>query len=131
MGMYTEIIFGAGLKRNLSEEIVDIIKRMISGEAYKDVPNHPYFKSERSWLLCSGGSYYFPGTIEPKFWYDNISKQWYLHFRTNIKNYDSEIEKFLDWIKPYIEDGCGRKNFYAIVTYEEDDEPTIYYLDEK
>ena len=131
MGMYTEIIFGAGLKEGLPEQVVLVIKKLISEEEFgQDTPNHDFFKSERTWLLRSGGSYYFPGTVEPKFWFDEIAKQWFLHFRTNIKNYDSEIEKFLDWIKPYIEEGVGRKNFYAIVTYEESDEPTIYYLEE-
>jgi len=129
MGMYTEIIFGAGLKAELPEGIVSTIKKLVAGEDLKETTlDHPFFKSERPWLLSSGGSYYFPGTVEPKFWFDDIAKQWFLHFRTNIKNYDSEIEKFLDWIKPYIEDGVGKRNFYAIVTYEDSVEPTIYYL---
>ena len=129
MGMYTEIIFGAGLKEKIPEVIVSTIKKLVAGEDLKEsTPDHPFFKSERPWLLHSGGSYYFPGTVEPKFWFDDIAKQWFLHFRTNIKNYDSEIEKFLDWIKPYIEEGVGSRNFYAIVTYEESVEPTIYYL---
>lgn len=129
MGMYTEIIFGAGLKAKLPEVIVSTIKKLVAGEDLKETtPDHPFFKSKRPWLLRSGGSYYFPGTVEPKFWFDDIAKQWFLHFRTNIKNYDSEIEKFLDWIKPYIEEGVGERNFYAIVTYEESVAPTIYYL---
>jgi len=129
MGMYTEISFGAGLKNELPEEVVLSIKKLVAGESLEETaPDHPFFKSERSWLLTSGGSYYFPGTVAPKFWFDDIANQWFLHFRTNIKNYSSEIEKFIDWIKPYIKDGVGCRNFYAIVTYEEADEPTIYYL---
>lgn len=128
MGMYTEIIFGAGLKSNLSSDIITNIQNLVDGVDISNPPNHPFFQSERSWLLRSDGSYYFPGTVAPTFWYDEISKQYYLHFRTNIKNYNGEIEKFLDWIKPYIEDGVGTDNFYAIVTYEECSEPTIYYL---
>ena len=129
MGMYTEIIFGAGLKENPPEDVVTVIQKMVNGEELDEQsPDHPFFKSERPWLLRSGGSYYFPGTVEPKFWFDTISNRWFLHFRTNIKNYDSEIEKFIDWIKPYIEQGVGERNFFAIVTYEEASEPTIYYL---
>ena len=129
MGMYTEIIFGAGMKEELPEAVVTTIKKLVSGEEIGgNAPDHPFFKAERTWLLRSDGSYYFPGTVEPKFWFDKIANQWFLHFRTNIKNYDSEIEKFLDWIKPYIKEGVGRRNFYAIATYEEADEPTIYYL---
>lgn len=129
MGMYTEIIFGAGFKKELPVLIVSTIKKLVAGEDLLDsAPDHPFFKSERTWLLSSGGSYYFPGAVGPKFWFDDIEHRWFLHFRTNIKNYDSEIEKFLDWIKPYIEQGSGNRGFYAIVTYEEADEPTIYYL---
>ena len=129
MGMYTEIIFGAGLKENLPENIVAVIQKMVNGEELcEQAPDHPFFKSGRPWLMRSGGSYYFPGTVEPKFWFDDIGNQWFLHFRTNIKNYDSEIEKFIDWIKPYIGQGVGERNFFAIVTYEEASEPTVYYL---
>ena len=131
MGMYTEIIFGAGLKKDTPKNVIGVLQRMIDGEDLVDnLPDHEFFKSQRTWLIRSGGSYYFPGCIEPKFWFDDISKNWFLHFRTNIKNYDSEIEKFLDWIKPYIDQGVGSRGFYAIVTYEEQNEPTIYYLTE-
>ena len=133
MGMYTEIIFGASLKKDTPSTVIDTIHRLIAGDEFNpdvslDVPDHPFFSTERRWLLISGGSAYFPGTVEPKFWYDYSYEQWFLHFRTNIKNYDGAIEKFLDWILPYIDDGVGHRNFYAIVTYEEADEPTIYYL---
>lgn len=132
MGMYTEIIFGAELKKEAPESIINTIQYLVDGKDVSELenaPDHDFFRSERTWLIRSGGSYYFPGTVEPKFWHDDISQSWFLHFRTNIKNYDSEIEKFIDWIKPYIGDGVGGRRFFAIVTYEEQDEPTIYYLD--
>ena len=62
--------------------------------------------------------------------YDDIAKQYSLHCRTNIKNYDNESEKFLDWIKPYIAQGSGLRDFYAVVMYEEASEPAIYYLND-
>jgi hypothetical protein len=132
MGMYTEIIFGAGLKEETPKDVIDVIQRMVNGDDLIDnLPDHDFFRSERKWLMKSGGSYYFPGILEAKFWFDDISNNWFLHFRTNIKNYDNEIEKFLDWIKPYLGQGVGSRGggFYAIVTYEESEEPTIYYLD--
>jgi hypothetical protein len=132
MGMYTEIIFGAALRKDTPKNIIEIIQKMINKEdTSKLVLDHPFFRSERPWLLISAGSYYFPGIVEPQFRFDDIAEQWYLHFRTNIKNYDDEIEKFLDWIKPYIYQGSGSKNFYAIVIYEEDEIPTIYDLGDR
>ncbi len=59
-----------------------------------------------------------------------ISDTWNLSSRANLKNYDDEIEKFLNWIKPFLEQGSGERDFYAIVCYEEQAEPTIYYLKE-
>ena len=135
MGMYTEIIFGASLKINTPKSVIDTIKYLISDEITdadmdSKIMQHPFFCSDRNWLLRSAGSYYFPGVVEPKFNFDDNSKQWYLHFRTNIKNYDNEIEKFLDWIRPYIDQGVGTRNFYTVVTYEEQSNPTIYYLND-
>lgn len=133
MGMYTEIIFGARLKKDTPISVIQTIKELIKITHspkinFTNQPEHPFFDCPRTWLLQSGGSYCFSGTVSPKFIYDNIRASWSLHFRTNIKNYDAEIEKFLDWIKPYIESGSGSRNFYAIVTYEEYETPTIYYL---
>lgn len=64
-------------------------------------------------------------------WYDENGSQWHISSRTNLKNYEGEIESFLQWIKPYIESGSGAKEMYAIVTYEESEEPTIYYLENR
>ena len=44
------------------------------------------------------------------------------------KKLRGEIEMFLECIKQYVEGGSGGRDMYAIVTYEEDDEPTMYYL---
>ena len=134
--MYTEIIFGAWLKEDLPENIIYTINSLINSDVpdlrsfcqSPNSPDHPFFKSDRPWLLQSGGSYYFPQVMRTEFKYDIITKKYSLCFRTNIKNYDGEIECFLDWIKPYIESGSGQKDFYAIVCYESNSEPDIYYL---
>ena len=47
---------------------------------------------------------------------------------TNIKNYESEIQTFLEWIKPFIDSGSGDREMYAITISEEQSEPTIHYL---
>ena len=132
MGMYTELIFGAALKESTPDNVINIIKKMVDRNLNIDVelPNHVFFNTKWGSSIMRMTSYYFPGTHSPTFWKDDISKLWYLHFRSNIKNYDNEIDKFLDWIKPYIIKGSGRRNFYAIVTYEESEIPTIYYLNE-
>ena len=83
------------------------------------------------WMFRSSGSYYFGANSgQSEFKHDEIGKFWRLNARFNIKNYDNEIEKFLEWIKPYLRQGSGEREFYAIVTTE-DGEPKIYYLNDE
>lgn len=129
MGMYTELIFGASLKEDTPSTVIDALKYMI-GETEEKPKDFPLPDGRCEWLF-RGSSYYF-GVSESvsKMWFDEIANDWRLSTRSNIKNYEGEIEEFLEWIKPYIKSGSGYKDFYAIVTYEEAEEPTIYYLDQ-
>ena len=79
------------------------------------------------WIFNISSSYFGVNKPVKKMWFDDILKAWRISTRSNIKNYENEIEKFLEWIKPYIEKGSGERNMYAIVIYEEASEPTIYY----
>lgn len=130
MGMYTELIFGCSLKKETPLEVIEILRAMVENRAYKleCLPQHEFFKCERWAYLFTCSSYYF-GVCESvkRLWLDHISKQWIISTRANIKNYDEEIHKFLDWIKPYVDNGSGVKEMYAISTFEEST-PTIYYL---
>ena len=126
MGTYTELIFGAELKKDTPNEVIETLKYMM-GEVEK--PNNfllPYGKCE---YLFQCSSYYF-AVSKPlkKMWFDSISCRWCISTRSNIKNYENEIETFLEWIKPYIDSGSGSRDMYAIVIDEEREEPTIYYL---
>ena len=61
-------------------------------------------------------------------WLDDIDKCWHISTRSNIKNYENEIETFLEWIKPFIAGGSGNREMYAITIYEDSEEPNIFYL---
>jgi hypothetical protein len=125
MGMYTELIFGARLKNNTPKFVIDTLKYML-GEI--EMPNDFPFPDGRIHCLFTCSSYYFGvNRSVSKMWFDEIAKQYSISTRSNIKNYEGEIEIFLDWIKPYIESGSGEKKMYAIVTYEEG-EPVIYSI---
>ncbi len=127
MGMYTELIFGASLKKETPEEVIETLKYLIGDR--KDRPKESSFESPRDILLFTGASYYFGvNQSVSKMWRDNYSKQWAISTRANLKNYEDDIEKFLEWIKPWIDSGSGYREMYAIVLYEEFSEPTIYYL---
>jgi len=127
MGMYTELIFGAELKKETPEQVINALKYII-GEL-EDKPNDFTLPKGRYENVLRSSSYYFGISKSlSKIWFDEISKSWKISSRSNIKNYENEIEMFLEWIKPHIKRGSGAKNIYAITIYEEDFEPTIYYL---
>lgn len=127
MGMYTELIFGASLKKDTPNEVIESLKYMM-GEIEEKPKFYPLPEGRCEWMF-RGGSYYFGvHNAVSKFWQDDISKSWVLSTRFNIKNYEDEIDTFLNWIKPYIESGSGNRDMYAIKIYEEQSEPTVYYL---
>ncbi len=127
MGMYTELYLGIDLKPETPPRVIEILKAMIdlTAENMTDLPEHPFFKTERwHWCLKSGGSYYFDAQPHCLFEYDDITKGWHLTFGTNIKNYTREWESFVDWIAPWINEEDGHIGHYR---YEEDDMPTLLY----
>lgn len=127
MGMYTELIFGASLKKDTPNEVIQSLKYIL-GEVQDKPSDFPLPDGRCEWLF-RGASYYF-GVCNSvnRMWFDDIGKNYCISTRSNIKNYDNEIETFLAWIKPYIEIGSGSREMYAVVTYEEAEEPKIYYL---
>lgn len=127
MGMYTELIFGAEFKKDTPKELIDTLRYMVGD--LTDKPDR-YLWSENRNPINWGGSYYFAiSKTVSKMWYDEISESWTLSSRTNLKNYNGEIESFLELVKPWIQSGSGTRDMYAITIYEESAEPTIYYLE--
>lgn len=121
MGMYTELIFGAHLKKDTPEHIIKIIQDLANGDPDEVSP----FYNSRNVLL--GNSGYFP-VQHCIFKKDSELKIWSLNSRASIKNYSDEIEFFLEFIKPYISSGSGINDIYAYVLHEEDENPKIYSL---
>jgi hypothetical protein len=127
MGMYTELIFGASLKKETPTQVIDALK-YINGEIEEKPKDFPLPEGRCEWMFRSGSYYFGISDGVTKLWQDDQTKRWLLCARFNIKNYEDEIDTFLNWIKPYIESGSGNREMYAIKMYEEQDEPTIYYL---
>lgn len=141
MGMYTELIFGATLKEKTPTYVTDALNCVINNITDDKLSDEvkqfidEYSLSKLIW--CT--SYYFGSHAnKPSCEFDKIDNTWCISFRANCKNYQGEIEKFIEFIKPYVEYGSGPTNIFAIVQYEEDDYPTLYgtedtyeYLDEE
>lgn len=130
MGMYTEFHFNAELVKDLPKEVENILKYMIGESDVTDISpsdllNHKLFSTPRWQVMLMGDSYYFAADTISTLRYDNITNSHFLCIRCSFKNYDSEIELFLDWISPYIEMDSGE--FLGFYRYEMDEIPTLIY----
>ncbi len=127
MGMYTEMIFGAELKRDTPNTVIESLKYML-GERNERPKDFPFSEYGIDFLFQGGSCYFAVSDPVNRMWFDDVSDAWRISTRSNIKNYNSEIETFLEWIEEYIESGSGYNDMYAIVIYEEQTVPAIYYL---
>lgn len=144
MGMYTALSLGVELKEGVPQEVVDTLRFMIEGPTDEQMPpgmyhvsaaqqfapadfSHSFFDCDRWTMLFRCDSYYFDWQTGWRLDRDDLygpeRPKYYLTGVSNLKNYDGEIRKFLDWLSPYI-DTTG---FLGWTMYEEDLVPTIIY----
>lgn len=130
MGMYTELYLGLDLKKDTPKELLD----WLYGHNDESVPLSELeamcpkeLKDTRfDTLLC--GSYYFYAQPYLNIQYDKISNSHHFTLITNLKNYSSEIEKFVALIMPYVDAYKGEH--LGHYRYEEDKLPTFIVKDE-
>lgn len=124
MGMYTEMRLSCRLKKETPKQVIDVLRYLADGDTMKPpsfaVPDHPLFVCRRWTCLMRMSSAYFA---------DNPSAavvlwqgQWHVLSVANLKNYDGEIEKFIDWLRPHIDAIPGE--VWVEHQYEENDEAT-------
>ena len=94
----------------MPESVSALLSWMVSASDNQtpDIPDHPLFKCDR-WQQV--GSAYFDDHPPPT--WDEVT----LAVEFDMKNYCDEIEKFLDWLRPYIDEPAGTE--VATVRYEE------------
>lgn len=134
MSMYTEIYVKVVLKEGVDDNVINVLKYMLGMDDIElenlTLPSHSLFTTNNwHYMLRSGSYYHIPYTVK-LLEYNDISENYYLVVRSDFKNYQGEVGKFFDWISPYIEK-YGDKTFIGYSLYEEDDEPTLYYLESK
>jgi hypothetical protein len=123
MGMYTEFVFGGALHDDVPDHVVAILRYLVEPIGSKQaetyfrqlkIPDHPFFQTDRWQGIAISSSCYF-GYNQPHsaLVYDEINRHWVVAIRSSIKNYSHEIEKFVDWIRPYIRKGSGEQNFIS------------------
>jgi len=130
MGMYTEFVMAAQIKNDPT--VVQILNYMVNdGPMPEELPNHDFFKIKSWKLTLSIDSYYFPGQTNSTFIKDDLhgaAKEplYFLTVRCNLKNYCNDIDKFLDWLCPYIVD--PKDGFLGYSRSEEYDDPSLIYI---
>ena len=126
MGMYTELDFNSELKKDVPEEVLNVLRVML-GELDLNIPlpTHPLFLCSRWTFMLTCNSYYFDSNTSSTLRWDDISDAYFIHIRSNLKNYEYEIEKFVDWITPYLNRFDG--DFLGFTRYEETEIPTLIF----
>lgn len=128
MGDYTEIILGCALKSDVPDYVLDVLFAMGKGNAEDitlataRVPEAEAINFPNPFV---GHSESFPTFVGMKLEKDRL---WRLTSRTNLKNYKGEVESFLAWLEPYIEEGSGANDCYAITFHEANREPELFCL---
>lgn len=132
MGMYTQLRCNIDIKRDTPLEVINMLKYMVGDldidlrhfEGF-DSLKHPLFQSHRWHMLFTCSSAYFDDWEEPQL--IECDDYYQLTVCSNLKNYDSEIQKFWDWIKPYINANEGE--WLGAYRYEENEWDTnVRYL---
>lgn len=120
MGDYTAIFIAAELRHDAPPVVRGILNCMmgLSEEIPCPLPDHPLFKSERWRYLLRCDAAYLPGAVLRAWGHARDGRDFTVY--SKIKNYDEEIEKFFDWISPYVENDA-----IAFHKYEYADKATI------
>mgnify|MGYP001616492046 CR=1 FL=1 len=131
MGMYTQLHFASDLKPDTPKEVIEVLEAMATGRTDNlgKLPDHEFFNCSRWEVLFTMGSGYFDYDTHCKFWKEGYLDFYVLNVTSNLKNYDSEIEKFLDWINPYLDKYDD--DFLGYHRYEETEKPTLIFYKAK
>lgn len=131
--MFTELILGCSLTKDLPKECVNALTLISNREEINknDKETKEFIKEYDLYNMCWSESAYFgapPHCIFRRL-EDNYGNYYSLSIRANLKNYTGKIEKFLEYIRPYVRWGSGTHELYAMTIYEEDNYPTIWFKD--
>ncbi|HLW00888.1 MAG TPA: hypothetical protein VKT82_19670 [Ktedonobacterales bacterium] len=130
MGMYTELVLACEIKRDVPEEVLSLLRFLCGGlerpprPADEDLPAHPLFHTSRWESVLNAGSFYFPGAPYSRLITSEATGQARLTVRSNLKNYGSEIEYFVQWLAPY----STSEGFVGYYRYEEAARPTLIFF---
>ena len=121
MGMYTELMLKADVKRDLPADVEAVLQHLFNGaDRPESLPDHRFFALDRWSQIGSMSSYYHIPWATSKY------NDGYIFSRSDLKNYGGEIEAFVDWVMPYLDKFEGECIGWS--WYEEDDCPTMLHM---
>lgn len=122
MGTYTELVLKCDIKEDKPKIVHEALNFLFNKNQLRpdELPDHPFFK-KMTWDCIGRCSsfYHCPGTLN---FYDGR----YLFSRSDLKNYDDEIQLFLDWLIPYLSASPGK--FIGWIFLEGEKEPEFIYM---
>ena len=122
--MYTEFFYRAEIRRN-APEVVKYVLKFLCAEMQRpprNLPDHEFFQCSRWPSVAVMGSAYFISR-EPIF--RDTGHSYELAIHSSMKNYEDEIQKFVDWIDPYVRAIQG--DFLGYSLYEESNQPEMFF----
>lgn len=109
MGDYTELVMGFSLKSDTDKEIIELLKYKLENDLNKQ---SEYF-----------GINYSQNTIT----FDELFDQYIVSIRCSLKNYNHQVQDFIEWIMPHVKSGSGENELLGYYIYEEEESPTLIY----
>lgn len=130
MGHYT--IFKTKLlklRKDTPDEVISFLNDAINNHTFDFTPNHVLFACSRYYNIFWSSpeiSYLDEIGIKNKtFFRKNKNGIYELFIHCELKNYEEEIENFIDWIRPYIA-GHKQNEFIGFIVYDGIDLYTVF-----
>ncbi|HMP91126.1 MAG TPA: hypothetical protein PJ991_13060 [Kiritimatiellia bacterium] len=121
MGMYTELVLKCEVRDNIEDNVRAVLEFLFNdGPEPKETPDHEFFSCDRWQMIGRCSSYYHVPFALSKY------SEGHIFSRSDLKNYDNEIEKFISWIRPYLDLGRG-SSVIGWSWCEEDESPTFIH----
>lgn len=128
MGMHTELYISCQVKKDIPDNVKSILYCLFThGCRYcrtDSFPDHPFFYCNRWEYVGKGNSFYFTPFSTSKIM--ELPNGIYITSRSDLKNYDNEIEHFFDWISPYLD--MEESSHVGHIRYEEHMAPTLLFF---
>ena len=121
MGMYTELVLKAEVKEGIPQNVKSVLQFLFNdADMPDDIPEHEFFACDR-WRNIGNSSSYYHVPFALSRYEGN-----YIFSRSDLKNYADEIDKFVNWLTPYLNEPEGKCIGWS--WYEEMDVPTLLIM---